>query len=93
MYCIEDLQYIFWSVERIITLVSQAKLIFKQLCMKKYDWDTDIDHDAMEWVFKELVNLKARIREQFLTEHFIKTVSGAFHETWNAYMKYFCLSI
>ena len=47
--------------------------------------DTDIDHDAMEWVFKELVNLQARIREQFLSEHFIKTVSGAFHETWNIF--------
>ena len=35
--------------------------------------------------------------EIFLSGHFVKysfnTVSGAFHETWNAFMKYFCFSI
>ena len=31
-------------------IVLQAKLIFKELCINKYEWDTDIDHDIkMQW--------------------------------------------
>ena len=32
------------------TIALQAKLIFKELCFNRYEWNTDIDHDIkMQW--------------------------------------------
>ena len=42
-------------------IVLQAKLIFKELCIKNYEWDTDIDHDIeMQWneLLKDLLALR-----------------------------------
>ena len=43
-------------------IVLQAKLIFKELCINKYEWDTDIDHDIkVQWneFLKDLLALRA----------------------------------
>ena len=35
---------------RLSPIVLQVKLIFKELCINKYEWDTDFDHDIkMQW--------------------------------------------
>ena len=45
-------------------------------------------------LFEKDKNVKAMIHcEIYLSEQFMNTVSRAFHETWNNFLKYFYLSI